>query len=407
MTYTKFLFIGLLFSIFTLSSCDKHEKDIIENVNKDEVKDVVGMNKKLGWDIFGRTVQANPDKNVLISAWSIQTALNMAVNGASGNTLDEMIKTMGCAGCTVANINQEHELLAKFMEEQSGSPILTSANAFFYDQARVNVLNPFLTTLNKSYKATNAQYNFNNVDDSKGKINAWVKENTKGKIDGIIDAITDEDVAFLINAIYFKADWMTGFDPELTQDGDFITSSGAKATAKYVFGDRTFNFGTDGTLNIVDIPFKDSTYSISFVQQIDKNSLNAAWATKITPDYMDLLYSKLKQDRAMVRFPRIKLSFKDDLVETLKAMGIKDAFSDNQARFRNLSNDQIFINQIVHKAVLEIDEKGAEGAAVSSIGFGNTSLPPVFTYDRPYVLVLRHIATNTMLFTGFVNDPSK
>jgi serine protease inhibitor len=110
----------------------------------------------------------------------------------------------------------------------------------------------------------------------------------------------------------------------------------------------------------------------------------------------------------MVFFPKLKLTYDNDLINTLKTLGVQDAFSAQLADFTDLgtASNNIFINQIKHKAVLEIDEKGAEGAAVTSIGFGVTSAPPTFWFNRPFVLVLRHIPTNTLIFTGYVANPA-
>ncbi len=91
----------------------------------------------------------------------------------------------------------------------------------------------------------------------------------------------------------------------------------------------------------------------------------------------------------------------------MQMLGVKDAFSDSAADFSGMgtSAGRIVISQVKHKAVLEVDEKGAEGAAVTSVGFGVTSVPPQFTYNKPFVLALRHIATNTLVFVGYVAEP--
>jgi serine protease inhibitor len=112
-----------------------------------------------------------------------------------------------------------------------------------------------------------------------------------------------------------------------------------------------------------------------------------------------------------VNFPKLDLEYDAGLIPSLKNLGISDAFSESAGNFSNMGQaligPNIFISQVRHKAVLKVDEKGAEGAAVTSVTFGTTSLPPTFTFDKPFVLVLRHTATNAIVFAGLVNNPSQ
>jgi serine protease inhibitor len=121
------------------------------------------------------------------------------------------------------------------------------------------------------------------------------------------------------------------------------------------------------------------------------------------------LYAGIQYNRAAVFVPKLKLAYENDLVQSLQSLGILDAFSDQKADFAGMGTAplNIFINQLQHKAVLEMDEKGVEGAAVTSIGFGVNSIPPTFMFNQPFVLVLRHVATNTLVFMGYIADPKQ
>ncbi len=114
--------------------------------------------------------------------------------------------------------------------------------------------------------------------------------------------------------------------------------------------------------------------------------------------------------RAIVTFPKLDIEYEQELIDPLERMGMLSPFSTTDADFAKLGHaligPNIYISKVKHKAVLKVDEKGAEGAAVTSIGFSTTSLPPIFSYDRPFVIVLRHTVTNAILFVGLVNDPS-
>lgn len=399
-----FFFLALMLGFI---SCQKEPKAVVKPpISVESVAEIADMNQTLGWKIFNQEQASKPGENILISPFSIQTALNMAINGAKGKTLLEILELMGRPDYPISDLNRLHNDLTTLLCEQSGHPTLTVANRFFYDNDRVSVKTPFLDAIS-SYGCGSENVNFDAEQPALNRINAWVKTTTNGKIDKILEEISNLDVAFLINALHFKADWAIGFSSELTRPNPFTKSDGSEVQAEYVNADRNFSFCQTAKYNLVDIPFKDSTFSLSFIQAAEANT-EANWHTTINPEIFKALFTNIQTDRAIVYFPKLKLSYDNDLIASLEALGVKYAFSPNTADFTNLGTamSNIFIRQLKHKVVLDVDEKGAEGAAVTSIGFAMDSAPPSFRFDHPFVLVLRHIPTNTMIFTGFVADPS-
>jgi len=407
------LYSILCFLAFSFFACEKsniiNDPEIKDPVPVEDVLAIAAMSSDFGWNLFQEVAKCEEEKNVLISPISIQTALSMAVNGADGETPNEMLAVLGCAGCDVKDINKQTADLRILMEEQSGHPSLTSANGFFYDQNRIEVLESFVQTLVDDYRAGFQTYDFADPA-TVGKINGWVKDNTGGKIDGIIDEIGSLDLAFLINALHYKADWATGFSMELTHDATFTTADNRDITVSFVSADRNFSTVGRQYFRMVDIPFKDSTYTLSFVQPVGSMADNADWVRELASSDLKDMWSNLSYDRAIVNFPKLDLAYDIGLIDALKSLDMNKAFSEFEADFSNLGHaligPVIYISKVRHKAVLKVDEKGAEGAAVTSVTFGTTSLPPTFTFDRPFAIVLRHTATNAILFAGLVNDPS-
>jgi serine protease inhibitor len=404
---TRIIFV--CFILVGLSACDKTTtfSPLPDTIPVTEVQKIADMNQAFGWEVFHREMAANPKKNVLISPWSIQTALQMVANGAQVNTLREVLAAIHCPDCDVAGINTEQAKLTTLLELQSGHPRLKTANALFYDAKRITVLEPYKQALKDHYGAAIENRDFSNSNAAVQEINSWVKQSTNGKIDQILQTIKQEDIAFLINALHFKADWKDAFPLQSTQNGNFKAADGTTVSVQMMHNDYGFTQAEGTTLRMIDLPFKDSTYSLTLVQPTVLNN-SANWFQDVNAAAMQSLYAKAKTERALVYLPRFKMAYDAQLIETLKALGIKDAFQDARADFSGMgtSSGKIFINQIKHKSVLEIDEKGAEGAAVTSVGFGVTSVPPVFTFDQPFVLSLRHIKTNTLIFTGYVANPN-
>ena len=376
-------------------------------VSVDSVSQIARMNRTLAWKLFNQEQLGKPGETVLIAPFSIQTALFMAQNGAKGNTRDEMLALMDCTDCSLDDLNALHRDLTTLLTEQSGDAEVTVANRFFYDNNRLNLHPPFAVTLNEYFECGSESADFNAEQAALDLINGWVKNNTNQKIDKILDQIGPLDVAFLINALHFKSDWATGFSPQLTQSLPFTKADGMVVQKDFVNADRNFTYAQTGQFNLVDIPFRDSMYSLSLIQPSAANT-DPNWHQSITPDTWLAMYAGAHYSRADVYFPKMELAFEDDLVNSLRTLGMQDAFSEIAADFSGLgtspTGNRIFINQIRHKAVLNVDEQGAEGAAVTSIGFAITSAPPTFHFNHPFVLVLRHVPTNTVMFLGYVAE---
>ncbi len=405
----RFLFFGITCAVLGFAACDEatNNPDTTDPIPVENVAELARMNQVLGWKVFNQQQVEKPGENVLISPYSIQTAINMAMNGARTQTLDAFLTLLDCDNCKVGDINALHRDLNTLLTQQSGHPTLTVSNRFFYDATRMTVKPAFLSTVADSYGAGADNIAFSDETAALATINAWVYASTNQKIERILERITALDVAFLINALHFKADWATGFSPELTNDAPFRRPDGTEVSVPFVSADRNFTFAQTPQFNVVDIPFRDSTFSVSLIQPGVANTATD-WHRIITSDTWSALYGGMAYGRAQVYFPKLRLAYQNDLVDGLKTLGVTAPFNEADADFTDMgtASRNIFINQIQHKTVLEMDERGAEGAAVTSIGFGVTSVPPTFQFNRPFVLVLRHISTNSIVFLGYVADPS-
>lgn len=407
----KVLFISISLILTALiSSCEKADDPTNPIVLIGEVGEAGWISQQLGWDLFREVIKDHPGENVIISPLSVQIALTMALNGADAKTKAEMLALLHCPDCSAEKLNKDLAELQDWLQNKSGHPTFNINNSIFYDQNRVMLHDEYLEKLTGSYALQKEVLNFSDPS-AKDKINNRVKQQTQGRIDKIVEEIKPLDLAFLINVLYFKSDWAKGFDERMTRDLDFRLSDGSSISVPFVMGDRDFLTARTDELEMVDLPFRDSTFSLSLIRHRNPDPSVNAWAQEIDSDKLSELYSLLKEDRALVHFPRFSMSFDVKLPDVLKRLGMIDAFSEVDANFepmgRSLIGDGIFISQVNHAATLEVDEKGAEGAAVTSVGFSTTSLPPSFTFDSPFVLNLRHIPTNTVIFAGLVEDPSE
>ena len=159
---------------------------------------------------------------------------------------------------------------------------------------------------------------------------------------------------------------------------------------------------------MVDLQFKDSTYTFSLIQPAGNLATQTDWVSMLDSKILSDMWLALTAERIDLSFPKFDVDFETELINPLKRMGITSAFIPGIADFSNLGTapNDMYISQAKHKAILKIDENGAEGGAVTALGIIYTSGPPVIKFDSPFVIVLRHKETNTILFAGLINDPS-
>lgn len=392
----------LLLVLVGCISCKKspEPRDNPHPVAIEDVEQLVNIHNDLAWDLLKYELENQPHKNVLISPYSIHSALSMLLNGAGTSTLDEILNSLKCANCVGTSINEQHKKLKQILTTKEGHPTLTVSNSYFYDDKRIQVKDDFKTDLETYFDCVFRIENFDNVDQAKSNINNWVKAQTNGKIDEIVENITSDQIAFLINALHFKADWSKGFDPEWTSEMTFTQSDGKGINIPFLSDLRKIHSYTNGQQFIADIPFKDSTFSLVLIGS----------SSTIPNDFASRDYNELKNSMGYrsigISFPKMKLEYKNSMISTLKKLGINSAFDSSRADFSKMgtSRGTVFINDILHKSILEVDERGAEGAAVTSVEFISTEAPPFLTFNNPYILVLRHIPTETILFLGKVNE---
>ena len=359
-----------------------------------------------GFELFGQLMDERADENTVISPWSIQSALLMAAEGADGETLREIKEALHISDFDKPAMRKVYKDLAASLISEPESAEFRLANAFFYDETRVFTKEDFLSTIRDHYGAEIINRDFSSPD-APGAVNAWVAEQTEGKIKEVIDDIKPEQVAFLLNALYFRSDWADGFAEEATRFSAFTCSDGTVAEAAMMQRDGNLLTAEVDGFVAVELAFADSAFSFTAIRPKDFIPGDAALLKKIDSKLLEKLDAAMGQGRVMLRLPKTELKFGESLIPNLKSMGVKNAFSKSAADFSSLGTaavGNLYIDLLRHDAVLVIDERGAEGAAVTTVGIGATSMPPEISFDVPYTIVLRHAETGVVLFLGQVNQ---
>ncbi|MFQ5866021.1 MAG: serpin family protein [bacterium] len=370
-------------------------------------KSLVESDNKFGLKLFKEIIKEEKDKNVFISPLSVSMALGMTLNGANGETKAAMEQTLELAGMTTEEINQSYKSLIELLTNLDPKVIFQIANSIWCRQ-EITFEQEFIN-LNKTYFDALVQALDFNDPNSVNIINAWVEENTNGKIKEIVDRIDSEIVMFLINAIYFKGTWTFEFDKDLTQDDLFTLPDGSQKTCKMMKLTGDLPYFENELFQAVDLPYGDALFSMTILlpkPQVDIDSL----ITEINQENWSQWMDSLSEQSVALSFPKFKLEYEIPLKEILKAMGMAIAFEPYQADFTKMYTgpENVYISKVKHKTFVEVNEEGTEAAAVTSVEVGITSIGPSaipMRVDRPFVFVIRENHSQTILFIGKIVEP--
>ena len=357
------------------------------------------MYKELGID---------SDENVFFSPYSIFVALAMTYEGARGETAEQMKDVLSFEQndeVSLCSFGRIYNLLNIDSEYT-----LNTANAL-WTMKDYPFLEEYLSFIDNYYMGKATDVDFSNPIETAEIINNWVEENTGGKIEDMLSSgdISPSTVLILSNAIYFKGLWMTQFDKEDTVDRDFeITPTEIVQVPTMVLTDseEKFNYTETDDLQILELPYKGDDVSmiiflpkednISSVEQMLDNENLATWMDSMNPTDVDIY------------LPKFTHKTEYNLKEMLISMGMDLAFSFN-ADFSGMNGfGGLFIGKVLHKTFIEVNEEGTEAAAATTVHMFETAMPgqsKVFDADHPFMYLIQHKETGTILFMGKVVDP--
>jgi serine protease inhibitor len=342
-------------------------------------------------------------QNTFISPTSIAIAMQMARQGAGGDTRIEMDTAMGIGALDVPKANKD--LIAE-LNKRDGVQ-LSIANSLWADPTRVTMNEEYVKEVADNFDSLARTADFSDPK-TVDMINDWISGKTNKLITNMLDKIPAEAVAYLINAIYFKGDWTAKFDKKDTKDADFHHADGTTETVKMMSRKADIVYGDDDAAQFAKLFYgKDEQAAMWVVLPKAGKSLdtlvNELDAAKLK-GWRDCAF----EAEGMLKLPRFKLRYKETLNESLQELGIKKAF--DGADFKHLGDSPlgpISINRVLHEAVVIVNEEGTEAAAATVVEMGPDMVtePFVMTCDRPFLFVITDEPTGAILFIGTCYDP--
>ena len=335
----------------------------------------------------------------------------MAYAGSDGETRTQMTKVLHLGGTQQQVAAGFHAVMASMIQPATGAYQLRLANALWAQQG-VRLRPEFASVIQTYYAGEFRTLDFAHKQQSVATINKWVAEKTANKIPGLLQA-GDIDVTtslVLTNAVYFKGDWSVPFPEVLTNPDSFTTGSGAKKQVPMMHQTSSFSYAERFGLQALELPYRGDQLSLLILLPVDKSH---PWSAFTWAKFQQIR-SEMHRSSVDVSLPKFKVDARLSLGESLSTMGMKDAFSQQDADFTGISKESWFISAALHEAVIEVNEKGTEAAAATALGMKVLSIPPqkvtppvVFRADHPFVYAIVHKPTDAILFIGRLSDPTK
>jgi len=350
-----------------------------------------------------------PDSNLFLAPLSASIALGMTLNGASGNTFDEMRGTLGFGLMTLQEVNQGYRDLIDLLVELDTGVELGIGNSIWY-RAGFSVREDFLDRATQYFDAVVQGLDFSSSL-APDVINGWVRDQTNGKIKEIVEPpISPLTVMFLINATYFKARWTHRFDKNKTVEADFLHQDGSRARIPLMEITDTLPYTETEMFQAVDLPYGGGAFSMTILLPGEGASMSDMVAS-LNPTSWRALVGGFAEKEGTVHLPRFRMEWGKVLNETLRSMGMVDAFVSGAADFTGLSDEALerglYVSQVKQKNYVDVNEEGTEAAGVTVVEISEKAIPDRFSFraDRPFLFVIRERFSGTVLFAGVFMSP--
>ena len=353
---------------------------------------------------FLKTVNATDKsgKSFIYSPLSITYVLSMVNDAAEGTTQKELEQTLGFRKGGIKEVNQFCKTLIDSLPMVDQKVQLHIANAIFVNK-NSQLKAQFQKDMTDYYQAKAESLDFASPQSLK-RINGWCNDKTKGMIPKILEEMEPSAVSYLLNAIYFKANWTKEFKEAQTKTDTFNTAKGP-AMLPLMQQLSQFNYVKNSTFSAVDLPYSNQQWSMTVLLPEKGKSANDVinYLAKNGMAFLDETRSR-KVDLKLPRFETE--SSTEDLIGTLKTMGITRVFDGIFAEVPNMCEDRVYISMMLQKARIKVNESGSEAAAVTvaqmtkCTSVSRPEEPVKFYANHPFVYVIREKSTGVILFVG-------
>lgn len=377
-------------------------------VSEADIEALVTANNAFAIDLYQQLAQEAG--NIFFSPYSIHSALTMTYAGARGETAAEMAEVLRITELGERVHAVSAELARRLKAETAEIPVEFHVANALWGQKGLPFQSGFLDLTREHYGARLRELDFAaDTEGARRTINGWVAEQTVDQILELLKSgdLTSESRFVLTNAIYFQADWREPFSEINTREGEFFQTSRARTTMPFMFQANQFDFADVGSAQLLELPYVGESLVLTVVLPDDAVGL-ADLEESLTPVHWHQWITQLNRFAVQVTLPKIHLGATRHIKGNLKRMGMSLAFED-EGDFTGVTDcSRLAIDDVVHEAHLEWDEKGTEAVAATGVLLGgDIGIPAAhFTANRPFLFLIRERHSGTILFVGRFSDPT-
>lgn len=392
-------------------ACNTTGKKSLHNADLMDEQTIAQRNNSFAFDIFN-AVNNQDDANLIISPFSISTALAMTYAGAREETAEQMAETLKF------HPNQEifhpsfHQWMSKIEAKGKNDNQLQLANAL-WPQEDFHFVPSYFDLINQFYHS--AIYEVDYMGDREAirtRINQWVLDNTNNLIDNLIKpgVLIEDTRLVLVNAIYFLSQWQIAFDEKSSRSDSFFVSKDKSKEVSFMFMKDTLNYFENENLQLLELQYKGGDFSMVIALPAKDYPLEKLIPEMDSDMFTEMLEKSDKQE-VEVHLPSFKVRAAFDLEKTMAGMGMPLAFT-NQANFSGMTQENdLKIDKIIHQAYIDVNEEGTEAAASTAVVIIRKSAmvgeqATVFKANRPFLYFIKENQHNSILFMGKTGDPS-
>ena len=405
----KTIYALLIISTLTLFvSCETEPiiKETPKIILTKKSAEIIEADHAFGFELFREIYRVSEEENIMISPMSISYALGMTYNGAAGTTLDAFNDVLHFGGLTNQEVNESYKDLMDQLLNLSDEVEFALANSIWFKEG-YPVLEEFIKTNEDYFNAAIREADFSDPK-TVDLINGWIEEQTNDKIKDMLDQIPSDVVMYLINAIYFNANWKYEFPKEDTYEGVFKLENGSQTAVDYMVVEGDFHYTSNDDFAAVELPYSDSSFSMLVMLPQQGNSVSSL-IESLDVSTWDSWFEHSQRLGVRVVLPKFKYEFKDLLNDPLKTLGLGVAFSDNADFSRIVPDRSLCISRVIHQTFIDVQEEGTEAAAATIVEMKELSSPGgtsiTFHADHPFLYLIKENSTGAIVFMGKVGRP--
>ncbi len=365
--------------------------------------EIIKADQQFAFELFNEIYEASEEENIMISPLSVSYALGMTYNGAAGATFDAFVDVLHFGDLTNTEVNESYKDLMGQLVTLDDQVEFSIANSIWY-KLGFEVLEAFITTNQEYFDAAVRELDFGDPD-AVDIINGWIEEKTNDKIKDMLDYIPEGAVMYLINAVYFNADWKYQFDPEETYEADFTLEDGSIHQANYMTMEGGFNYAATEDFTAVELPYGDSSFSMVLFLPAGENNIDDLVAS-LDSSTLDKYQVAASPQTVQLFIPKFKYDFKQLLNDQLINLGLGVAFGGGADFSRITPGGGILISRVIHQSFIDVSEEGTEAAAATIVELWESSInSQYFNANQPFVYIIKENSTNAIIFMGKVGKP--